>query len=75
MKLDNITLGYSFDTSKQKVVKSARIYVTGQNLLTFTRYTGIDPEAVNITGLTPGLDNHHKFPTLRSVTVGVNISF
>ncbi len=75
MKLDNITLGYSFDTSKQKVVKSARIYVTGQNLLTFTRYTGIDPEAVNITGLTPGLDNHHKYPTLRSVTVGVNISF
>lgn len=75
LKLDNITIGYTFDTSKQKVVKRARIYVTGQNLLTFTKYTGIDPEAVNITGLTPGLDNHQKYPTLRSITVGLNISF
>ena len=75
LKLDNITLGYTFNTSRQKVVKSARVYVTGQNLFTFTEYSGIDPEAVNITGLTPGIDSHHKYPTLKSVTVGVNISF
>ncbi len=75
LKLDNIILGYTFDTSKQKIIKSARIYVTGQNLLTFTKYTGIDPEAVNITGLTPGLDNHHKYPTLKSFTLGINILF
>lgn len=75
LKLDNVTIGYTFNTSRQNVVKSARIYVTGQNLLTFTKYTGIDPEAVNITGLTPGMDNHQKYPTLRSVTVGLNISF
>ena len=75
LKLDNLTLGYTFDTSKQKIVKTARIYVTAQNLLTFTEYTGIDPEAVSITGLTPGIDSHHKYPTLKSVTVGLNISF
>lgn len=75
LKLDNITLGYTFNTSGQKIVKSARIYITGQNLLTFTDYTGIDPEAVNITGLTPGIDSHQKYPTLRSFTFGVNISF
>lgn len=75
LKLDNLTLGYTFDTSKQKIVKTARIYVTAQNPLTFTEYTGIDPEAVSITGLTPGIDSHHKYPTLKSVTVGLNISF
>ena len=75
LKLDNLTLGYTFDTSKQKIVKTARVYVTGQNLFTFTDYTGIDPEAVNITGLTPGVDSHNKYPTLKSVTVGLNISF
>ena len=75
LKLDNITFGYTFNTSRQKIVKTARVYVTGQNLFTFTEYTGIDPEAVNITGLTPGIDSHHKYPTLRSVTVEVNISF
>ena len=75
LKLDNLTLGYTFDTSKQKIVKTARVYVTAQNLLTFTEYTGIDPEAVSITGLTPGIDSHHKYPTLKSVTVGLNISF
>lgn len=75
LKLDNLTLGYTFDTSKQKIVKTARIYVTAQNLFTFTEYSGIDPEAVSITGLTPGIDSHHKYPTLKSVTVGLNISF
>lgn len=75
LKLDNITLGYTFDTSRQKIVKSARIYITGKNLLTFTKYKGIDPEAVSITGLTPGVDSCEKYPTLRSFTFGVNISF
>lgn len=75
VKLDNVTIGYTFNTSRQKIVKSARIYVTGQNLLTFTGYKGIDPEAVSITGLTPGVDSCEKYPTLRSFTLGLNISF
>ena len=74
-KLDNITAGYTFTTSEGSLIRSIRAYVTGKNLLTFTRYSGMDPEAVSITGLTPGIDGLNKYPTIRSITAGVNITF
>jgi len=43
VKLDNASLGYTFDTSGGKI-ESCRIYIAGQNLLVFTNYTGVDPE-------------------------------
>ena len=43
VKLDNASLGYTFDTSGGKI-SSCRIYIAGQNLLVFTGYTGVDPE-------------------------------
>ncbi|TXB61480.1 SusC/RagA family TonB-linked outer membrane protein [Phaeodactylibacter luteus] len=48
MRLDNITLGYTF--LPKRGVSSLRLYVTGQNLLVFTRYSGLDPE-VGIGGI------------------------
>lgn len=75
MKMDNLTVGYTFPTAKVSFIDKARIYVTGKNLLTITKYKGMDPEAVAITGLTPGIDNITKYPTLMSVTCGVEISF
>ena len=44
VRLDNASLGYTFN--KLGSFRNARIYVAGQNLLTFTGYTGVDPEAV-----------------------------
>lgn len=75
VKLDNVTLSYRIDFKKNPYINNARVYVSGRNLLTFTAYKGIDPEAVNITGLTPGVDSLTKYPTSRSVTLGLNISF
>ncbi len=75
VKLDNVTLGYTVRSSKTNWLKSARFYVTGKNLLTVTKYTGMDPEAVVITGLTPGVDRLQKYPTLKSVTAGVSVTF
>ncbi|TDH27522.1 TonB-dependent receptor [Segetibacter sp. 3557_3] len=73
-KIDNATLGYTFPTKNSKYIKNARLYVSGLNLLTLTKYKGIDPE-VNMMGLSPGNDNANKYPTTRSYTVGVNIGF
>ena len=56
-------------------MKNARIYLSGRNLLCFTKYKGMDPEAVTITGLTPGIDRLTKYPTLRSISLGLNIGF
>lgn len=56
--------------------KKARIYVSGQNLLTFTNYSGFDPEvSVGKYGaLTPGLD-YSAYPISSTVTFGVELGF
>lgn len=73
VKIDNVSLGYSFTPKNSKYIKGARVYVAGLNLYTFTGYEGIDPE-VNRVGLSPGLDERDKYPTTRSFTLGANIS-
>lgn len=75
LKLDNVTLGYTLPAGTLPYVKNARIYLSGRNLLCFTKYKGMDPEAVTITGLTPGIDRLTKYPTLRSISLGLNIGF
>ncbi|MCF8222378.1 MAG: SusC/RagA family TonB-linked outer membrane protein [Bacteroidales bacterium] len=74
MKLDNITLGYTFNTDNLNAVKRFRVYVSGRNLATITGYKGMDPE-VNIRGLSPGNDSRDKYPTVTSYTFGINLTF
>ncbi|UOB17851.1 SusC/RagA family TonB-linked outer membrane protein [Abyssalbus ytuae] len=73
-KIDNITLGYTFNTENIDFVQNLRLYATGLNLMTITGYKGIDPE-VNRIGLAPGVDDRDKYPTTRSFTLGVNVTF
>ncbi len=73
-KIDNLTIGYTFNTKKVKCIQKLRIYVSCLNLATITRYKGIDPE-VDITGLTAGTDDRDKYPTTRSFTLGLNVTF
>jgi iron complex outermembrane receptor protein len=73
IRLDNATLGYDVE-SKIKGIKSLRLYVTVNNLLTFTKYTGIDPE-INQGGVAPGVDNNNFYPKTRVFMFGMNVSF
>jgi TonB-dependent starch-binding outer membrane protein SusC len=75
-KIDNVTLGYRLPARLAGALKSseARIYVAGRNLYTFTGYKGLDPE-VSTTGLAPGDDARDKYPTTRSFTAGVSLTF
>ena len=74
IKLDNLTVGYTFNLKENKFIRSARIYATGQNLLTITKYSGQDPE-VNTTGVwDAGIDWCSFYPTVATFLVGVNIS-
>ena len=73
-KIDNITLGYTFDVKKVKWIQNLRLYASCLNLCTITGYKGIDPE-VDITGLKPGTDDRDKYPTTRSFTFGINVTF
>jgi len=73
-KIDNMTLGYTFRLPNRNYVKNARVYASGLNLYTLTGYKGIDPE-VNRIGLNPGNDERDKYPTTRTFTLGVNLTF
>lgn len=67
LKLRNLTVGYRIPLSKDIPV-NIRVYATGQNLLTLTRYKGYDPE------VSSGTDSG-AYPSARSIIFGTNISF
>ncbi|HZK95616.1 MAG TPA: SusC/RagA family TonB-linked outer membrane protein [Prolixibacteraceae bacterium] len=73
-KIDNITLGYNFKTSSFKYIKDIRVYASSLNTMVITGYTGMDPE-VNSMGLNPGTDERDRYPSTRTFTVGINVTF
>jgi TonB-linked SusC/RagA family outer membrane protein len=76
LRLKNITIGYTLDNDLMSKfgLEQARIYVTGNNLLTWTNYTGFDPEVNSGRALMSGVD-HISYPRSRTILVGFNISF
>ena len=76
-RLDNMTLGYTFDVKKIDWLSKARLYVTAQNLFVITGYNGLDPEVnySSTSGLSPGIESREYFPKSRSFTFGVNLTF
>lgn len=74
VKLDNITLGYTFNTSKNSPLQSFRVWVSARNLATITGYTGRDPEVAD-TGLFPGLDYREFYPRTTTITTGIKVEF
>lgn len=73
-KIDNITLGYNVNVPNSKIIRNARVYVSTLNTFQFTGYKGLDPE-VNRAGLAPGLDDRDKYPSVRTYTFGLNLTF
>ncbi|GAB3314430.1 TonB-dependent receptor [Larkinella ripae] len=78
LRIKTATLGYSVPSALLKRIKaeSLRVYVSGQNLFTFTNYLGLDPE-VNFRNSLPllqGIDLG-TYPQVRTFTFGVNLGF
>ena len=78
IKLKTVAIGYNFSPTLLRKIKlsSLRVYASGQNLLTFTKYQGFDPE-VNKFGsdaLRPAFD-YSVYPYARTITFGLNLSF
>lgn len=78
VRLKNISLGYTIPQTKIRKLgmSSLRIYVSGQNLVTWTDYSGYDPEvgSFNQNPLINGVDNG-RYPIARSFTFGLNANF
>ncbi len=76
LRLKNVMAAYSFSrTSTSALVKNVRVYLSAQNLLTFTHYTGYDPEVNYFNSIiTPGADLG-GYPRSRIFTLGVRAEF
>jgi TonB-linked SusC/RagA family outer membrane protein len=76
VRLQNVTLGYTFDLPKSiGVARSARAYVSADNLLLITGYSGYDPEVHTESGLVSrGIDYLH-YPRPRTFTGGIRVAF
>ena len=77
LRLQNVSLGYTFPKkwTNRFYVEKLRLYVSGQNLATFTKYSGYNPE-VNArpdNALTPGED-YGTYPLARTFMFGINVT-
>jgi hypothetical protein len=76
LRLKNLQLGYTLPaTISQRVsISKLRLYVAGENLLTFTGYDGFDPELASGNYFTIGVDKG-IYPQARTISFGANITF
>ncbi len=70
LRLKNLTLGYTLPNSiiRQLGIKQIRVYFSGDNLLTFTHYPGLDPERT-------GSGTFVQYPQNKIYSFGCNIKF
>ena len=73
-RLRNVRLDYSFNFSKSKVIKTLNVYVSAQNLLTWTDYSGYDPEVNTFNGndLRQGVDLG-SYPSAKTYNIGFTL--
>ena len=81
LRLQNLTVGYSFPSKWLKKIKieKLRIYFTGSNLFCLTGYSGLDPDVNTGSGgvdgfPTPNYD-YNAYPKTRTYTFGLNVTF
>lgn len=77
LKIKNITLSYDIVHPKLKKANIARIqpYITLDNMITFTNYSGYDPEMSQYTSATSMGIDWGTYPNVKTVTFGVNVDF
>ena len=76
VRLQDISLSYNLPNALANNIgmSSAKVYISGKNLLTFTNWLGWDPETGEGVGNYHG-SNNQAFPVMRAYTIGLDISF
>ena len=76
VRLQNVTVGYSFTLpGTWQQGRSTRVYVSGDNLLLKTNYTGYDPDAFTSSGLASRGIDYLNYPNPRTVILGARLDF
>jgi len=71
LRLRNVNIGYALPKSlleKTKIIKGVKIFIQGQNLYTWTKWRGLDPENNAVYG-------RFQYPNTRTYTAGLNVNF
>jgi TonB-linked SusC/RagA family outer membrane protein len=77
LRIRNVELGYNLPEGilNRNQILNMKIFLSGQNLFTFTGYSGLDPDVVGANiNLEPGVDNGN-YPSSRIVSIGLNVGF
>lgn len=76
LRLRNIELGYMLPRTLLSRIgfTSARVFISGQNLITITGYSGLDPDITGVNIFERGLDNG-QYPALRILSAGIHFGF
>ena len=74
-RLQNVTIGYTFKLPFSGGSRTTRAYVSGDNLLLFTNYTGYDPEVFIDSGLASRGIDYLSYPRARTFTTGFRVAF
>ena len=74
LKIKTLTLGYTLPKfiSKKLFLEDIRMFVSCENLWTFSNYSGVDPESVDIA---TGIDYGKSYPLARKLTLGLTLIF
>jgi TonB-linked SusC/RagA family outer membrane protein len=77
LKIQNFTLGYTLPMQKYtKLMESVKLYLTGNDVYTFTKYPGLNPGGVDITGWDAGIEKASSiYPQTRTFTFGLQMNF
>lgn len=76
LRIKHVTLGYTLRKALISKVKLSEVnfYVSGQNLFTWTNYTGFDPEVTSGSNVSPGTDSG-IYPIARTLNAGLRVTF
>src|SRR5690606_10894927 len=74
LRLQSVRLSYKLPLPKNRFINDATVFINGQNLYTFTKYSGVDP-AVNAIGDDILRVDYNSYPLTRTITGGINIQF
>ncbi len=76
LKLDMVTLGYTFTPKNWRFLDRIRVYGTMKNVFTLTKFSGVDPSTYQVNGLTPGAQGSRSYyPSTKQFIVGMQIDF
>ena len=76
LKLDMVTLGYTLNLKDCAYLDRVRVYGTVKNVLTLTKFSGVDPSTYQVNGLTPSAQGSRTyFPSTRQFIIGLQLDF